>query len=172
LHKPLGVKSLSNSDWKKRKSVAQRWPEDTIGLVEEYSEKRGVSKTQFTINAIEIYSQVVEMSEFSNLTQAQIISLLTKKLSKNNNGTKFNEMNSRNHDFHKESPQPHGLIIDRVYAFLKENRGKLYSTTELSNVLKIPQSTVRSYIRKLEVIYPGCLQIYAGRPNKIECICI
>lgn len=167
----LGARVLSNGSWKKRKSVAQRWPEDTIGLVEEYSEKRGVSKTQFTINAIEIYSQVVEMSEFSDLTQSQIISLLTKLLSKNRNGTKINGKNVPNIDFPRDA-QPPGLIIDRVYAYLKENVSKLYSTTELSKILNIPQSTVRSYIRKLEKIYPGCLQIYSGRPNKIECICI
>jgi len=59
-----------------------------------------------------------------------------------------------------------GYIIDHIASYLKENEGQIFSSTELSNKLSIPQPTVRTYIRNLAA--SDCkFKIIKGRPNFI-----
>lgn len=136
-------------------AVSQRWDSSIVDLVKEGSTKLGISQTQFTIEAIQVYSALLENPDFSGLS-------LERKLEAVKNIPVGSSKPRR-----RNANRPPGYIYDLVWKYLQSHPNTIMSTNEIADALKVPQPTVRTYIRKLANENPN-LKLYPGRPNRIE----
>ncbi len=147
-------------------AVSQRWDQETLDIVKEGAQMLNVSQTQFTVEAVHIFFQLIQNPAFreaSNERKIQIINEIGKgHIEITTTGQKAPDKKS-----HAKNDRPPGFIIDLIYNFLRKHSGTMYSTTQIAEILNIPQSTVRAYIRKLSE-QDTAIKIYPGRPNKVE----
>ncbi len=151
---------------KRKVAVSQRWDEETLNLVKSGSEKLDISQTQFTVEAIHVYFELLKNEELMNLSLEQRINKIKSALANSDPPpTKINSVNPS-----KNRRRPPGYIYDHVYNFLKSHPNEIFSTIEIAFALNVPQPTVRTYVRKLSKNKQNKLKLYPGRPNKVQYI--
>ncbi len=138
-------------------AVSQRWDSSIVDLVKEGSTRLGISQTQFTVEAIKVYSTLLEDPNFSGLSLERKLEALK--------GISIGGQKSRT----RNENRPPGYIYDLVRKYLESHPNTIMSTNEIAEALQVPQPTVRTYVRKLANEYPQ-LKLYPGRPNRIEYI--
>lgn len=136
-------------------AISQRWDPPIVEQVKEGSDLLGISQTQFTVEAVTLYSILLENPEFRDLSlEKKIESLKTISIGLSQKQKKNNK-------------RPPGYIYDLVKKYLEKNPRVIFSSTEIAEALSVPQPTVRTYVRKL-ANEDARFKIYPGRPNRIE----
>lgn len=150
---------------KKKSLISQRWEEGFQKSVRKTASKFGQSMTQLTIEALDVYINLsdsdilVNLEPFKrkNLIQKAVRAYLETEQNKNL-GTK---------QIVTSGLDSIGLIRDRIESLLRQNPDYKFTTTEISGILNIPQSTARTYVRIMYEENPEEFILVKGRPNKI-----
>ena len=127
--------------------------------------KFGTSMTQLTTEALEILLELGESEKFRQLTHAERKALI---------------LDASTHAIEQDLPdQPRlsqlnmegletiGLIRERVEILLRNNPKHEFTTNDIAEILNIPQSTARTYVRDIHEDSPSNFILLRGRPNKI-----
>lgn len=127
--------------------------------------KYGTSMTQLTIEALEVMIELGKSDKFRQLTEAERKSLIldaSKKVIEQDlpDQPRFTQLNL-------EGMEKIGLIRDRVEHLLRNNPRHEFTTNDISDVLSIPQSTARTYVRDIHEETPDNFILVRGRPNRI-----
>ncbi|MCY3412394.1 MAG: hypothetical protein INQ03_12225 [Candidatus Heimdallarchaeota archaeon] len=136
----------------RKTSISQRWEPDFAEKTKEYARKAGVSITQFTIDALDLLGHLLEIPGFIELTSTQRKELIMSSIIKPEiNKSELGSIQTK---------------LEQVENYLIDHAGEEFSTIELSDILKIKQSTVRTYVQKLGT--QSNFVVIEGRPNKIK----
>ncbi len=143
-----------------KKLISQRWDEAFSEKMKMIATKLNMTTTDLTIESLEFISKLVESNPkqmndpkkrrefFQKILEAEF-SFSDVKISRSTNKSRKEHM---------------GYIIDHLADYLRKNEGKSFSSTQLSEILNIPQPTVRTYIRNL-ASNNNKFKIIEGRPN-------
>lgn len=149
-----------------KKLISQRWDESFSEKMKKIASKLNITTTDLTIESLEFIAKLVESNpkqmkdtqnrkEFFQKLLEVDFTLSDNKLSRN-----FNKSSKKSRKEHA------GYIIDNLANYLRENEDQYFSSTQLSEILSIPQPTVRTYIRNLAA-NDIKFKIVSGRPNFI-----
>ena len=145
----------------RKTSISQRWEAPFVDEVKRNAEKAGKSITQFTIDALYLLGHLIEYENIRNMRNEDRILFFKELASKHStiqsSGKSIDGTTVRNVD--------RGKLENNIQTFLKDNPNRNYSTNELSEILGIVQSTVRTYVKRLEDNPEYILS--KGRPNRI-----
>lgn len=132
-----------------------------IKSVKEMSESTGRSITQLTLEALEILRLALESSELRSMKSSERVQFIKEAIHQ-----AANEKDQANAKRTRRSSRPPGFIIERIRSLLYDNPNTEFSTTQISDQLDIPQSTVRAYVREL-ANKDDSIQLITGRPNYV-----
>ncbi|MFV2014101.1 MAG: hypothetical protein ACC656_01615, partial [Candidatus Heimdallarchaeota archaeon] len=138
------------------------WDQAFVERVREVAGKLNITSTDLTIESLEFMISLAESKldiMIDKNSRTQYLQDLT-KYSVISKGTISGDIQN------KRGRKVSGFIIDRLEEFLMQNRGQTFSSTELSELLDIPQPTVRTYIRNLAESNLS-FKLIQGRPNFI-----
>ncbi|MHA2252184.1 MAG: hypothetical protein ACXAD7_17600 [Candidatus Kariarchaeaceae archaeon] len=139
-------------------SISQRWDEEFHAKVRRNAIKTGRSMTQLTIDALDLYDKLIACSGFLEMkpkTREEYVVKLFQEAIK---------LDGQVYDGSKK--QGPGLVMDKVITLLTSNPEKRFSSIEIAHILTIPQSTIRTYIRRLS-LSDNKYVLIEGRPNFI-----
>ena len=146
-------------------SISQRWDEEFQIQVKRNAIKTGRSMTQLTIDALNILDRLIDCEGFLDMKpkirEDFIVKLFEKSVKMDNKIISGNIADERP----SSRTQP-GLTNERIEELLKNNPGRRFSTLEIAELLKVPQSTIRAYTRKLS-LRDAQFVLIEGRPNFI-----
>lgn len=150
-------------DVSRKIAISQRWDAEFQAQVKTAAAVYGVSMTQLTIDALELFVQLSQFPKFVELNEEERLTLLIETV----------HQTLLNPDLHQErrSVVPGelhqiGSIKQKIATLLRSNPDHLFRSTEIAHLLNLPQSTVRLYLRQLgeEDEYV----LVQGRPNRIR----
>lgn len=147
-------------------AISQRWDQETLDMVKQGAELLDISQTQFTVEAISTFFQLIQNPAFREASKERKKQMVD-EIGKGHIAIAPTKSNAKDSGRVTKNNRPPGFIIDIIHDFLKKHPGKVYSTTQIAESLDIPQSTVRAYIRRLDK-QDKAIKIYPGRPNKVE----
>lgn len=145
-------------------AISQRWEKDFQAVVKHTAGQYGTTMTQLTLEALEIMVELASSDSFRKLNEHErrklVVRAAQKYIEENIPQEKFTEVQI-------EGIQEIGLIRDKVDFLLKNNPGKEFSTNDIAQILSIPQSTARTYVRDISENNTTHYHLVRGRPNKI-----
>lgn len=144
-----------------KKAISQRWDEDLIDEMKILGELTGRSITQLTIEALEILKEILKETKIQYMKPAERKDFIIKTIQ-----NEINQVTQYDVQRSKRRTHPPGLVIERIRSHLKNNPNFKFSTTQISDQLEIPLSTVRAYIREI-ANQDTKMKIIPGRPNHI-----
>lgn len=137
----------------RKTSISQRWEEKFVDKAKIYAKKADCSVTQFTIDSITLLGSLLDNKELILMTNEERTRYITSALSNHRGEKPETRINLRKKKY------------NQVEDFLMANPSQKYSTIQISEVLKINQATVRTYVKRLGA--RNNFILYEGRPNSI-----
>ena len=146
-----------------KSAISQRWEDEFQKLVRESAGKMSMSMTQLTVEALSVYLKLSKENQFVSMKSEErkkfiektVLDVLLQIGPKSLEGINLVGLEGI------------GLIRERVSKLLKNNPDRKFSTNEISEILSIPQSTSRAYVRDLNNDNPKTYVLLAGRPNQV-----
>lgn len=115
------------------------------------------------MNAVNLLHFLVNNEKFHGMTAEQI---KTKIEALTDNNLHVSRVSTSTYTPTTNTKRKPGYIYDHVFEYIK-SQSDPSTTTEISNALHVPKSTVRAYVKKLTEEYPDNIIIIRGRPNQI-----
>lgn len=146
-------------------AISQRWDDEFLIEVKEAAMNFGMSMTQFTLEALEIWLELSKSQKFRvmpEIERKKLVMDAANKIIKSKilDEQRKNKLNLKNVNEVKK-------IKDKVSIFLVDNPMQEFTTNEIAVILKIPQATARTYVRDIHTENPSKFILLRGRPNKI-----
>ena len=146
-------------------AISQRWDDEFLIEVKEAAMNFGMSMTQFTLEAVEIWLELSKSQKFRvmpEIERKKLVMDAANKIIKSKilDEQRKNKLNLKNVNEVKK-------IKDKVSIFLVDNPMQEFTTNEIAVILKIPQATARTYVRHIHTENPSKFILLRGRPNKI-----
>jgi hypothetical protein len=137
--------------------ISQRWDEEFAEKVRNTAKSLDMTTTDLTVESLEIIISLIN-SNPSFMHDPKLRSEYFKKIVDGDTTTIESDQTS--------TKKYSGFVKERLVTYLQQNSGQTFSSTELSDLLDIPQPTVRTYIRDLADNNPN-YKLISGRPNFI-----
>ena len=150
----------------RKTSISQRWEENFVKEVRELATRASCSITQFTIDGVTLLGELISSDEIRLLKNEERIDYIRKSIQFYETNreilTDKNIVKTSTTDTYSGK-----TLLERVKLFLIQNPNQDYSTNKIAEIFNSKQSTIRTYLRKINDD-DDRFEIIEGRPNKIK----